>query len=187
LSGGLGYLKGNEGSGWFFGIEALRAAARGADGRGPTTALLPMILDAWQLSDIRECLGVLYREDFRRFEVAQLAPAVFRVAREGDAVALDIVRHGADSLAHHALGVADQLHGSHDAIDIYPTGGIFGAGGLILEPFRYIVRDHCPDARIHSPRYSPALGALIRAAQQHGLAIDDAFLARLDETMQASA
>jgi hypothetical protein len=79
------------------------------------------------------------------------------------------------------------LHGSHDAIDIYPTGGIFGTGALILEPFRRIVRGHRPNARIHSPRYSPTLGALIRAAQQHGLAIDDAFLARLDETMQASS
>ncbi len=187
ISGGLGYLMGDEGSGWYFGIEALQAAARGADRRGPITALLPMILDAWQLSNIRECLQVLYREDFRRSEIAELAPEVFRVASNGDAVALDIVTSGAHSLARHALGVADQLHDKHEAIDVYPTGGVFNAGALILEPFCRIVRDSRRNARIHSPRFTPAIGALIRAAQQHGLTIDDAFLRRLDVTLADTA
>src|SRR5690606_13440173 len=45
IAGGLGYLMGDEGSGWFLGIEALQAAAKAADRRGADTALLPMILD----------------------------------------------------------------------------------------------------------------------------------------------
>jgi N-acetylglucosamine kinase-like BadF-type ATPase len=179
FSGGLGYLLGDDGSAWYLGIEALRAAARASDRRGPMTALLPMILAAWRLGDIREVLTVLYREGFQRSEVAALAPSVVRAASDGDPVASELVTRGASLLADHALGVAEQLDLAPGAVDIYPTGGIFGAGEIVGSPFERAVLARRPLARFHQPRFDPAIGALIRAAIDFRLVVDASFLATL--------
>lgn len=183
FSGGLGYLMGDEGSGWAIGLDALRAAARSADGRGPETALLPMVLDRWSLSTIREVVRVIYRADFARHEVANLAPAVLEIAEMGDVVASGIVAGAAIDLANLALGVANQLHASGDAIDIFPTGGIFTAEARVLEPFRLDVVERWPAARVRPPRFAPVIGALIRAAREAGLPADAAFLDRIAATL----
>lgn len=182
FSGGLGYLMGDEGSGWAIGLEALRAAARSADGRGPETALLPMVLDTWKLATIREVVRVIYREDFARHEVAALSPSVLGIAETGDAVAAGIVAGAATDLANLALGVANQLHAPGDSIDVFPTGGVFNAEELILAPFRREVIDRWPAARVRPARFAPVVGALIRAARELGLAADDAFLDRIAVT-----
>ena len=184
FSGGLGYLMGDEGSGWAIGLAALRAAARSADGRGPATALLPMVLDTWNLATIREVVRVIYREDFARHEVATFAPTVLGIAETGDSVAAGIVAGAASDLANLALGVAKQLHEPGDTIDVFPTGGIFNAEASILAPFRREVIERWPAARVRSPRFAPVIGALIRAGQELGLPVDAAFLDRIAATIR---
>ncbi len=184
--GGLGYLMGDEGSGWAIGLAALRAAARAADRRGPETGLLAMVLEAWELASIREALRMLYREDFQRHEVSLLAPEVFRIAAGGDPVAMELVSGAAGDLADLALGATAQLHEPGDVVNIFPTGGIFNAEALILAPFRREVMERWPGARVRSPRFAPVVGALIRSAQQHGLTTGEAFLARIEATTGGS-
>lgn len=185
IAGGLGYLMGDEGSGWFLGIEALQAAARATDHRGPDTALLPMVLEHFDLQDIRHILRVIYRADFERGEVAALAPRVIDVARRGDQVAGDIVARGVDGLSRIALGVAEQLF-DDVPVSIYPTGGIFRARDLVFEPFTRAVAAARPNATVREPRFPPSCGALIRAGIEHGLTIDPAFLDRLEATLPTS-
>lgn len=186
IAGGLGYLMGDEGSGWFLGIEALQAAAKAADARGPDTTLLPIILDHFDLQDIRHILRILYRDEFERSEVAALAPRVIEAARNGDAVAAGIVDRGVVGLARIALGVAAQLFSQSQRIDVYPTGGIFGARDLVLEPFTSAVTTSWTGAAVISPRFSPAVGAMLRAAIDHGVAVDADFLDRVEATLPAS-
>ena len=183
IAGGLGYLMGDQGSGWFLGIEALQAAARASDRRGPETALVSIVLDHFQLREIRQILRVIYRADFERAEVASLAPAVLDAAREGDGVAGDIVARGVDGLVGIALGVARQLHHAGTPIEIYPTGGIFAAHDLILDPFARKLTELWAPSTVLQPRFSPAAGALIRAAIDHGATVDAAFLDRIEATL----
>ena len=183
IAGGLGYLMGDEGSGWFLGIEALQAAARAEDRRDEPTALLDGLLRHFGFTSMREILRVIYRDGFERAEVSRLAPLVIATARSGDQVARRIVASGVDGLAGLALGVARQLHQPGDAIAVFPTGGIFGATDLVLEPFSERLAASWPGARVERPRFSPMYGALFRAAQAAGIAVDAAFLARVEATM----
>ncbi len=185
IAGGLGYLMGDEGSGWFLGIEALQAASRAADKRGPDTSLLAIAMRHYGLKNIRHILRIIYRDDFERGEVSALAPLVINAARSGDAVAASIVERAVDGLARIALGVTYQLHQPGDQISIYPTGGIFSARDRILTPFTEQVTRAWPTAAVRTPAFPPAAGALIRAAIAHGIPVDDAFLDRLAATLPA--
>lgn len=185
IAGGMGYLMGDEGSGWFLGLEGLRAAARAADQRGPTTALLPLVLKHFGLQRIREIVKIIYRADFERSEISSLAPSVIEVAQAGDLVARDIVEQGVTALVRITIGVADQLLHPNASIPIYPTGGVFAARELVLEPFVRALERERPALSVHPPRFSPALEALFRAAINHGVIVDDVFLHRIEKTLPA--
>ena len=187
IAGGLGYLMGDEGSGWFLGIEALQAAARAEDHRAEPTALLDVLRRHFGFTSMREILRVIYRDGFERAEVSRLAPSVIETARGGDRIAQRIVATGVAGLAGLALGIARQLHAPGDAIAVFPTGGIFGATDLVLEPFSARLGEAWPGAQVERPRFSPMYGALFRAAQAHGVAVDAPFLARIEATMPGDA
>ena len=184
ISGGLGYLLGDDGSAWYLGLNALQAASRAADLRGPQTALLPLILAHYDLTTIRDIIRIVYDADFTRDQVSALAPDVVRLAREGDAVAADIVRTGGDRLAGIALGVARQLYQPGDQAMVYPTGGVFAAGDLIATPFRTRLSAEWPTAVIGEPRFPPVAGALIQVWKTLGDPITDERLANITRTLR---
>lgn len=106
--GGWGHVFGDEGSGYALGSGALRAVARAADGRGPSTTLTEMILRAWELSEPGELMARVYQA-FDKAEVARLAPLAFAAARAGDEAANALVAHEAAELARQGCAVAEML------------------------------------------------------------------------------
>ncbi|GER81390.1 MAG: hypothetical protein IMW90_17175 [Thermogemmatispora sp.] len=130
-AGGWGYLLGDEGSGYDIGRQALQAATRAADGRGPHTSLLPRILAYWGLERAEDLIGVVYH-GLETAAVARLATCVFAAAREGDRVARRIVGNAATELALAALVVSNQLEFSDNVVPLALAGSL-----LVREaPFR---------------------------------------------------
>ncbi|MFO7167276.1 MAG: BadF/BadG/BcrA/BcrD ATPase family protein [Chloroflexota bacterium] len=107
-AGGWGYLLGDEGSGRDIALAGLRAACRAADGRGPQTALLPMVLERWGLSRPEELIARAYEGDQRALLEA-MPPLVGRAAAEGDGPALAILEAAGVELATAAAAVAARL------------------------------------------------------------------------------
>lgn len=177
-AGGMGYLMGDDGSAWWIGLHALHAAAAAADGRGPQTALLPFVLEHFDLPTIRHIVAILYAPDFKRDTVAGLSPHVVQMATE-DEVAREIVTGGGRLLAGLALAVARQLFNPGMPVDVYPTGGVFNAGPLINEPFREALVEGWPEVEIREPRLPPVYGALFQAYRQMGVDITPELLANL--------
>ncbi len=122
-AGGWGHLLGDEGSGYDIGIRALRAATRAADGRGPATALLDLILRHWELTNASDIFAQVYQRDDKA-RIARLSPLVFNAAREGDAVARGIVRRAAAELAHAVLTVASALDLGDEPLALALAGGV---------------------------------------------------------------
>jgi N-acetylglucosamine kinase-like BadF-type ATPase len=106
---GWGYLMGDEGGGWQLGHEALRHVARAADGRGPATQLTPAILAHWNLSTPLDLVTQLYKADVQPADIASLAKVVIDCAAQGDNLALQIARTGADELALAAKTVMNRV------------------------------------------------------------------------------
>ncbi len=80
LTGGWGRILGDEGSGYFIGLEALKAVTRDYDGVAPSGALRDALAARFDLGSRYQIIEAVYR---RQFSVASLAPLVFELACPG--------------------------------------------------------------------------------------------------------
>ena len=79
-SGGWGWHLGDEGSGFWIGVRAVREALRAADGRGPATRLQELLNDHFQIATPGEILRAVYDGEFPRSRVAAFATRVEEAA-----------------------------------------------------------------------------------------------------------
>lgn len=121
--GGWGYWFGDEGSAYWIGRLALEAIARGADGRGPETALTGLIAQRLQTDDPRAMLGALEQTGNVRGAIAALADAIAEAANAGDAIATAIVQRAAEELALMVQSAAAKLH-LDSPFPLALTGGV---------------------------------------------------------------
>ncbi len=160
LVGGWGYLLGDEGGGYWIGLEGLRAAIAAVEGRDSHTVLVESLLDALKLEIPRALIPWLYRaEQPRTRDIAALAPVVFAAASGGDSVAQAIVERGADALAACAQAVIRQLR--------LPSPAIAFTGGL-LEADNPLSRALCRRLNLDAlpvPRFSAVIGAALLALE----------------------
>ena len=156
--GGYGWQMGDEGSGYALGRSALTAVGRAYDGRGPATGLSTAILEGARLGSFNEL--VRWSVTALPTEVAGMALPVLRLAREGDAVALELVEHAAQELV--AL--------------IVPLLGAFGgkvppvatAGGLLdQEPLKEFAKQTLArhQAAMRDDALDPVVGAIQLASE----------------------
>jgi len=157
--GGWGHLIGDEGSGYALGRDALKAVAKALDGYGETTCLVPLLAQERGLSTRAEIIGYAYGGD--KAQIAALSPLVDRAAREGDSVAISIIRENACALAalaaaaHRQLGLAQAK--------IAPLGGLLQHPTCLREAF--IQALHLADASLHctEPLGDACAGAVLLA------------------------
>lgn len=95
--GGWGRALGDEGSGYWIGLEGLRALTRSEDGRADVTAMREPLLERCGVDAVDDLVG--WVEKATKGEVASLAPQVIRCADEGDEGARTIVDAAVDELA----------------------------------------------------------------------------------------
>lgn len=126
-AGGWGWHVGDEGSGFWIGECAMRAALRAADGRGPATTLESAVLAHFDIARIDELVRRVYDGDYPRSEISRFAVAVEAASRAGDPVATGILQNAASELALAARSVVDRLRLSDGDYDVVLSGGTFRA------------------------------------------------------------
>jgi N-acetylglucosamine kinase-like BadF-type ATPase len=107
--GGWGHLLGDEGSGFFIAVEALKLATQAADGRRGSPALLQAAMDHWRLNSAKELINVIYRPETTSEDVAGFATRVLDLASRHDSSAMVIADRAAVALAEHVEAVVDKL------------------------------------------------------------------------------
>jgi N-acetylglucosamine kinase-like BadF-type ATPase len=122
-TGGWGHVFGDEGSGYDLGRRALQAAAKAADGRGPETSLLKLILHHWNLASPDEMIGKVYGDNDTA-AIAGLSSLVFQAANEGDRTAYKIMQEAVRELVHAIVTVAGRLDLQEKALSLALGGGL---------------------------------------------------------------
>lgn len=155
----LGWVSGDWGGGHELGREAVRAAARAEDGRGPSTLLRDLVLAETGAADTVDLARSIRDGSVSSRQVGALATVVARAAAEGDTVAGELIARaaseavrmagvvirrawGADATAAQAASHGDEP-ASTIATPAVPSGTpAVLAGGMFADPtFRALVSD----------------------------------------------
>jgi N-acetylglucosamine kinase len=181
-SGGWGYLLGDEGSATHVGLQAIRAALRDSDGRGEPTALTEVVRTEFDVPDLASIKPIIYDAAFSRARFGALAPRV--VALVGtDQAAADIVAAAGRELALLARVVLAEIFEPDEPTPVHLVGGMFAAGAPVLEPLRAeLARTH-PVAVADRAPHAPLLGALVLAASDAGIVVDEQWLDRATKSL----
>ncbi|PYX79180.1 MAG: hypothetical protein DMG70_28925 [Acidobacteria bacterium] len=165
--GGWGPLMGDEASAQWVSREALRRAALAADGTGPATSLVRCLLNRYKLHCFDRIIDAVYKHPMTPAELGALAPMVSSAAEQGDEVARDIFRVGAEALASQAAQAAARLE--LEPVKVSYQGSMFHTGTLLLKPLRSRLHSLAPQARLIAPAFSPLAGAFLLALRAKGI------------------
>lgn len=184
LVGGQGHLLGDEGSGYWLGLEGLKAALRASDGRGLPTSLDDRLRLALSLNSWDGVLHRVHKQGLSRAEIAALAQLVLQAAAEGDAVALMVAGTGA--LALTELAQAAQARLNLDPLRVVACGGALLNSALYFDLTRLSLH-RTLKAELLRPECSPAQGAALLAIQYSADELEAANLSQSMPVEQASA
>ena len=158
--GGFGYAFGDEGSGYWIAINALRAASKAHDQRGEPTALVEPLCKALGVSNLSPVSRCLYSGSIQPAQVARLSLTVEAIAIGGDRVAIDILERAGYELAIGAVTLVERLKLSLECIISY-SGSVLQECPLVLKAFSREVQSQLPSARVVPPVSDALYGAYL--------------------------
>jgi N-acetylglucosamine kinase-like BadF-type ATPase len=167
-TGGWGHVLGDEGSGYWIGVQSLKASLRYRDGSGPFTELVGRAERWFELDAIQDLPDLFYGKPLTKAEVAAFAQEVAAAAAAGDEVALQIFHEAGRDLADQALAVTTALGLEHGPVTIALVGSVYEAGALIRTSLEARVREVAPEARFVVPDVPPVAGSLMLALRADG-------------------
>lgn len=171
---GLGWYSGDWGGGAELGREAVRLVARAHDGRGEGTILTDLLLQRFWLGTVDDLILGIYRREITGVDMVSLAPLVFLAARQGDAVARDLLRRMGEEVVVTAVALLRRLAILDVAADVVLAGSVFrGEGEILLDTIEKGLHCSAPLASIVLPEAPPVLGALFCAMDLAGMPVDE--------------
>lgn len=161
---GFGPVLGDEGSGFWIGVEAIRAGLWAMD-REMKTSLLPEILNFWELNSVGDLLEKGNGQPGPDF--AELCPLVVRCAEAGDELAEAVLRRAGGELAEPValmtVKMMETPEGAEDEIGVAYTGSVVEHIALVRESMIEALKESAPRARVLAGAVDSLEGALWRA------------------------
>jgi N-acetylglucosamine kinase-like BadF-type ATPase len=159
--GGWGPALGDQGSGYWIGHQALRAAVRAKD-FGQPTRILDRVIGFWNAPNLSEVVNIAHSAP----DFSLLAPLVVECAEEGDAVALEVLQRGGRMLgedAAEAFRQVRQFEPEQPVPGIAFIGGILDKVAFVRESMIETIRRTLPTVQILPEAVDAVTGALWRA------------------------
>ncbi|GGA65578.1 N-acetylmuramic acid/N-acetylglucosamine kinase [Edaphobacter acidisoli] len=162
ISGGWGHVLGDEGSGYWIGLEALRAGFWAKD-RGVPTTLLEKIGEFWGGISLGEIVGKangIPAPDF-----ATLAPVVSKCAQDGDDLALSLLQRGGEELGDVVSIVAVKMREftGGGEVGVAYTGSVLEHIAPVREAMARTLKGVAPEVRVLECAADALEGAIWRA------------------------
>jgi glucosamine kinase len=166
-AGGWGHVLGDEGSGYWLGLQSIKAALRDRERSGPETPLSEAAVEFFGASSVDELVATVYSKRPDKSEIAKLATETARFAQQGDVVACELYERGAAELAQQIAAVIRQT-GLRGAFPVGLIGGAWKAGAVFVDPLTRAIHKLAPQARVAVAKMEPVGGSLLLAAHARG-------------------
>lgn len=172
-AGGWGHLLGDEGSGYWLGVQSIKAALRDRERSGPATALTAAAPAFFGAASVEALAASVYSKPLTKGEIAAFAIETAKLAEAGDEVACELYRRGARELGEQIAAVIRQtglVNGARGGAE-FPVGLIgsaFKAGPVFVNPLTEAVHETAPRARVATVEMAPVGGSLLLAARACG-------------------
>lgn len=173
----LGAITGDWGGGTDVGTEALFAAARSEDGRGPRTLLEARVSEHFDLARPSEVAQAIHRGRLEQHRLLELAPLVLDLAAD-DAVAATIVDRLVAEIVAFVRVAAERLRLEEEVFDVVLGGGLLQhASARLVAAIAQGVHATAPGALVRSTAVPAVVGSALLALDELGA--DDEARARL--------
>ena len=164
-AGGWSSRLGDEGSGYWIGLHAIRRALKAIDREEPTR-ILETIGGIWGTRNLEELVNL--GDSTPGPDFAALAPAVDRLAEEGDTVALAVLKQAAADLVDSVLLVRAKLRRNHNLkveVPVAWIGSVIGKSRIVREAFFAGLHAAAPEMPVRDTEVAGIEGAVWRAQQ----------------------
>ena len=162
-AGGWSSRLGDEGSGYWIGLHAVRRALRAYDREEPTR-VLETVGRIWGTKTIEELVNL--GDGTPGPDFAALAPSIDKLAEEGDAVAVGVLNQAAADLADFVLLVRAKLkrkHGLTGEVPVAWIGSVIGKSRMVREGFVAGLKAAAPEMPVGTKEVVGIEGAVWRA------------------------
>ena len=156
--GGWGHLLGDEGSGYWIGLEAIKAALRSWAGVIPETVLENRLMEEFEAEDDLQLLGAVYSGEISEAQIAGLVPLVLSSAEENDEASELILGNAARHLSDYCSAALERL----GSLPVYPSGGVFKAPDM-QERFIRLLGESGQDVEVQFASAEPSAGIFLIA------------------------
>ncbi|HMG84907.1 MAG TPA: BadF/BadG/BcrA/BcrD ATPase family protein [Terracidiphilus sp.] len=164
-AGGWSSRLGDEGSGYWIGLHAVRRGLRALDREEPTR-ILDAVSGLWGTKSIEELVNL--GDSTPGPDFAAIAPAISQLAEEGDAVAKGVLQQAALDLVESVLLVRAKLRRKRNLTVEVPVawiGSVIGKSRLVREQFFAGLHQAAPEMAIGKTEVAGIEGAVWRAQQ----------------------
>jgi N-acetylglucosamine kinase-like BadF-type ATPase len=162
-AGGWSSRLGDEGSGYWIGLHAIRRALNAYDREEPQQ-VLKKVGEIWQTPTLEDLINL--GDSTPGPDFAALAPAINELAEAGDPISVGVLRQAAADLAAFVLLVRSKLRRKHAIAGEVPaawTGGVIEKMPMVREAFFAGLHDAAPEMPVGQTAVIPLEGALWRA------------------------
>lgn len=156
-AGGWGPILGDEGSGFWIGLKALKYIIKAKEGRIGKTSLVEPVLNYLNIDSLRELIPFIHQGNLPRKKIAAIAPLVIEEMIKGDQIARKIIDRGLNELALTIKVLSDRMDSGRNKIAV--TGGLF-TNKHIYKIFSVIMYDKY-SLEVNHPEYQPVFGAVL--------------------------
>jgi glucosamine kinase len=158
-AGGWGHSISDEGSGYWIGIEAIKAALQERD-RKKDSAFLNRLMENFGARDFDDFIVRVNANPAPDF--GDLFPVVLSAAENGNGIANNVLDRAGQELANLATTIVERLFGE-TTVSLAIHGGVLRSSQRVREELAKHLRSRYANVLIKDDAIDPARGALARA------------------------